>query len=431
MGMRAGWLPAVAMAAALFALATPAHSQVRVPSISVPTAPLPTVVRDAGTLATGTVGAVVADARRLTIERLLKDNHAVLDRDPRGNPIVRDELVALLSADRAGAVAWPAGVRVLRRAPVASLDLELLVLSVPPGRSIHRLLKELRRSDAATVFDYNHLYLEVGTETTPSSAPAARAPAVADLTSAVVGMIDAGVDVTHASLHGATVVSWGCETPVPAAHGTAVASLIAGTDGAFHGAAPRARVFAADVFCGRPTGGAVDALAGAFGWLLERAVPVVNVSLVGPRNLALEMLVVHAQSAGQIVVAAVGNDGPAAPPLYPAAYRGVIGVTGVDSKRRVLLEANQGPQVSFAAPGADMVAAKVGGGYVEVRGTSFAAPIVAALLAERRTDVEAGCATCPVDLLAKQAIPIGGRSRGPVFGYGVVGEGARTAPERK
>ena len=48
-------------------------------------------------------------------------------------------------------------------------------------------------------------------------------------------------------------------------------------------------------------------------------------------------------------MAAVGNDGPAAPPLYPAAYAGVVGVSGITPARRALPEAAQGPQVMFTA----------------------------------------------------------------------------------
>ena len=44
-----------------------------------------------------------------------------------------------------------------------------------------------------------------------------------------------------------------------------------------------------------------------------------NISLVGPRNALIERAVSAAQRRGVILVAAVGNDGPAAPPLYPAA----------------------------------------------------------------------------------------------------------------
>ena len=69
----------------------------------------------------------------------------------------------------------------------------------------------------------------------------------------------------------------------------------------------------------------------------------------------------------------------------PAAYDGVIGVTAVDGKHRVLIEACRGKQVDFAAPGADVSAAarRRPSYYAPVRGTSFAAPLVAGLLARR------------------------------------------------
>ena len=120
-------------------------------------------------------------------------------------------------------------------------------------------------------------------------------------------------------------------------------------------------------------------------------VPVINVSLVGPPNRVLEGVVQRVIAGGHIVVAAVGNDGPAAAPLYPAAWPGVVGVTGVDARRRVLVEAERGAQVKFAAPGAQMAAAKSPSGYTLVRGTSFAAPIVAGLLALNLSDSGQGC----------------------------------------
>ena len=48
---------------------------------------------------------------------------------------------------------------------------------------------------------------------------------------------------------------------------------------------------------------------------------------------------------------------------------------------RALREAGRSTHLDFAAPGADLVAALPGKGYTPVRGTSFAAPFVAARLA--------------------------------------------------
>jgi subtilisin family serine protease len=242
-----------------------------------------------------------------------------------------------------------------------------------------------------------------------------------------VGLIDDGVDGHHAALDAVKVHPHGCAgAALPALHGTAVASLIAGHANHFQGAAPGAELYAADVFCGRPTGGEVDDVAEAFAWLMHEQVPVINVSLVGPPNRTLESVVAGAVSRGYLIVAAVGNDGPAAPPLYPAAWPGVVGVTAVDARHRVLPEAERGPQVKFAAPGADMAAARTPRGYALVRGTSFAAPIVAGLLAQALHSPDRASAEEALTGLERRAQHLGAPGLDPSYGYGLVG--AELAP---
>jgi subtilisin family serine protease len=135
----------------------------------------------------------------------------------------------------------------------------------------------------------------------------------------------------------------------------------------------------------------------------------------------LARIVASLTARGYAIVAAVGNDGPAAPPLYPASYPRVIGVTGVDAQHRVLLEAARGAQVMFAAPGADMAAGGPAGAYVAVRGTSFAAPIVAALLAQRLSQPDASSAAAAVQALAQGAIDLGPPGKDLTYGYGLLG----------
>ena len=203
-----------------------------------------------------------------------------------------------------------------------------------------------------------------------------------------------------------------------------------GRDAHFAGAAPGAVLYAANVYCGRPTGGAVDAIVAAFAWLAGEHVPVINVSLVGPPNVLLQRVVQRVIARGSLIVAAVGNDGPAAPPLYPAAYPGVIGVTAGDAGRRVLFEAERGPQVMFAAPGAGIDAARVPRGLAAVRGTSFASPLVAGLLALRLRRPDPAAARAAVKSLVRRAIHLGPPGRNPVYGYGLIAAGRPAHPGR-
>jgi subtilisin family serine protease len=222
-------------------------------------------------------------------------------------------------------------------------------------------------------------------------------------------------------LSGVTIVRHGCDgANFPAPHGTAVASLLVGQGDGFESVIPGATVYASDIFCGHGAG-SLSLLALALDWMAREKIPVVNVSLVGAKSVLLTALVRAMTSRGFLLVAAVGNDGPTAPPLYPASYPDVVGVTGVDGKRRVLPEACRGEQVDFAAAGADIKAAAVGGGFEEIRGTSFATPIVAGLLARSLEAPDPAGAREALAALESTALDIGNNGRDPSYGKGLVG----------
>jgi subtilisin family serine protease len=246
-----------------------------------------------------------------------------------------------------------------------------------------------------------------------------------------VGLVDGGVDRRHPALRHAAGGSFGCGgSAVPSEHGTAVASLLVGRDRGFEGAAVKAELFVADVYCDKPDGGSAEEVVRALAWMARERVAVVNVSLVGPQNRLLEQGVAALVKRGHLLVAAVGNDGPAAPPLFPASYAGVVGVTGVNASRRVLPEAAQGPQVMWSAPGADMAVARSGGGYGVARGTSFAAPLVAGLLAAELRVPDVVAAAAAVEKLATGAVDLGAPGRDPVYGRGFIAEDLRVVPEQ-
>jgi Subtilase family len=369
------------------------------------------------------------EAHKLRIRDLLHRYPRVIEADPDGNPIVRDEVLALAPSDAALAREESAGFSVVRVRALAGLGIRLLILQPPAGTTTARALEDLRRLDPAGTYDFDHIYMDsadaaeaaggTGPQGSPAPAAATAGAPVSKIT--VLGLIDGGVDAGQPLFHGARIHQHGCAgAEVPSEHGTAVASLMIGRAAQFAGAAPGALLYAADVYCGRPTGGAVDAIATAFAWMVQEGVPVINVSLVGPPNALLQQVVDRVLAEGSLIVAAVGNDGPAAPPLYPAAYPGVIGVTAVDAKRRVLFEAERGPQVMFAAPGADIEAARLPQGLAAVRGTSFAAPLVAGLLARQLQRPDPESARLALKDLIGRAIHLGPSGRNSLYGYGLV-----------
>lgn len=388
-------------------LVSAAHAQISVPTVRLPALPqvplASTVAEDARTDLRR-----LEDVRQLAVRDLIRRNRTVIQADRNGAAIVRGEIVAVSPEQGVIDAAVAAGFIVVRTRVLEGLDAQLVVLGVPHGMDTLRALDELRSLAPSTQFDLNHIYSSSGGAVNSS-------PVQARVTSVGVGklgLIDSGVDAAHPVFGDVLIHQHGCPTPVPEAHGTAVASLMVG---------PGAELYAADVYCGAPTGGAADAVAEAFSWLAHEHVPVINVSLVGPPNVTLETVVRLIIARGHLVVAAVGNDGPAAPPLYPASYPGVVGVTGVDAHRRVLFEAGRGPQVRFAAPGTDISAAKSVRTFEVVRGTSFAAPIVAGLLAARLPAPDPTGAQRAIEELARDAIDLGAAGPDPVYGFGLVG----------
>lgn len=363
--------------------------------------------------------------------RMVRQSNGALELDPNGWPTVRGEIVAVDLSAQARDRALAEGFTVIREERLADLEMTVVVLAPPRGRSLRQGVERLKRIDPDGAYDYNHVHAPAGEMDDGAVAvePAVLSAAPPQASGRRIGLIDTGVDASHPSLAGVRVVQRGfAGTATPGRHGSAVASLLAGQAGGFSGAAPGATLYAADVYGSGAAGGSAEGLARALSWMAENNVPVINVSLVGPRNAVVEAAVRRLTARGHIVVAAVGNDGPAAPPLYPASYPGVVGVTGVNARDRVLPEAGRGSQVDFAAPGADMAAAAMGGGYTGVRGASFASPLVAGLLSARLPQPNVGRAQAAVSGLAGEARDLGARGADPVYGQGLVGGSLRVAP---
>ncbi|MFD0585580.1 S8 family peptidase [Dactylosporangium darangshiense] len=150
--------------------------------------------------------------------------------------------------------------------------------------------------------------------------------------------------------------------------------------------------------------------------------PIINLSLGGytlddrPPVLLTAALAGLLGSGDRVVVAAAGNDGQHDRPFWPAAYAGtsapwrrrVVAVAAHDG-RRICEWSNTGTWITLAAPGADVVSTFVHhedfpDGWARWSGTSFAAPFVAAAIADALP--EAGSAR-----LAAEAVVAGSDRR--------------------
>lgn len=321
----------------------------------------------------------IADARRARLDALIRTNRQTLERDSDGQPVRRAALVAVDPDPASLALAQRTGFRIVRDERQPELGMRMVTLAAPKGQNIRDAFKQLRRIAPAMQVDFDHIYEPAG----GSLMPVAGALAASQLPrpGTRIAMIDGGV-ASHPALARASIEQRGFAGGAqPTGHGTAIGSLLVGSHGPFQGAARGSQLFVADVYGGNPAAGSATTIVRALAWAASKRPAVINISLVGPANRPLERAIGALRARGIPVVAAVGNDGPAAPPQYPASYAGVIAVTGVDGNARALREANRSLHLDFAAPGADLVAALPGQGYTPVRGTSFAAPLVSARLA--------------------------------------------------
>lgn len=327
-------------------------------------------------------GAAKPDEARAKRAAFARAHPDLVEIDEQGWLVARGRVVALSPSLETLKRAQAAGFQVSSEGDLGDLGDRVVVLAAPSGLNAREALKRLTEMDPTGRFGLDHLFEPNGAATKPIPGGAAGAASSSAPSRVRVGMIDTGVALGSPALMRAGITqeafAEGAATPRP--HGTAVASLIVGQAAGFRGAAPGARLYAADVFGAGPVGGSTVSIARGLAWMTKNRVPVVNLSLVGPDDAILRRVVETMVRRGYLIVAPAGNDGPAAPAAYPASYPGVVSVTAVDARGRVLPEAGRPLHIEFAAPGADMAAASLDG-YAEVRGTSYAAALVTGGLA--------------------------------------------------
>ena len=129
------------------------------------------------------------------------------------------------------------------------------------------------------------------------------------------------------------------------------------------------------------------------------------------------------------IVCAAGNDGERGV-AYPAAYRECLAVAAYDKDSNTAKFSAVGPEVDFAAPGVDIVSTWLNDDFKTIKGTSFAAPYVAGVVAlmlskHRKQEKLTGKNDCktPAQVkihLAKYAKDAGKPGHDPNFGFGII-----------
>ncbi|PWR18629.1 S8 family serine peptidase [Zavarzinia aquatilis] len=284
----------------------------------------------------------------------------------------------------------PFDVVVIEDRELQALGLHVVRLRTLPPISTEETLAALRLAFPDALVSRNHLYRPEkfdgpsGTDAPPGLSNWHRRltrwseEAAACARGRAIGVIDTlllkgEADLAGIEIESRTTTDAGYEASLDA-HGSYVVSLLAGPN---IGVVPGARVFhaAAVEGVGRGVYASATSIATALDWMVGNRVAVVNVSLAGPDNPLLHRAIQIAATRGTLLVAPVGNQGPAADTAYPAAYPEVVAITATDRLNRVWQGASKVAAPAIAAPGAGLHI-----GRATVSGTSYASPLAAGAL---------------------------------------------------
>ncbi len=351
-----------------------------------------------------------------------------IELDKNGLEAALNEWIIIADPGEFGAIR-SIGMTIDRIEPLEGLGLAVARVQTQGNLSLDQTQAAISAVAPSAEIDLNHIYR-------PSRSKSSRRKGLAPKTllklpsgftgkGQKIGVIDTAVNLNHpvfeaANIHTADFVERKLERPRD--HGTAVLSILAGQSQDYAGLLPDAEYYAASVFFKTKDGGrtaTTDSLVKAISWMKEKNVSVINMSLTGPPNRVLKRAIDAAVTRNTVVIAAVGNEGPNAPPLYPAAYTDVIGVTAVSDSKKVYRLAGRGDHVDFSAPGVKLRHAAKSKAYKTSSGTSMAAPFVTAVIVSSAA-TDNIFSDGFIDKLKSMAEDLGAVGFDPVYGHGLI-----------
>ena len=256
-----------------------------------------------------------------------------------------------------------------------------------------------------------------------------------------IAVIDSGVNAAHEDLAAADITGYnflGNEPYADAAaygddagHGTLVCGILAATAGndvGTEGLVPDASLLMLRCFSvlggsANAGSGAKDTIRRAVEYAVEADVDVLNMSIGGtkPSLQELEPVFRQAADAGILLIASVGNSGGTTQ-YYPAAFDCVTGVGWLTQDGTISPSSQHNATVFVAAPGQDMYGPdwRTTDGYRTDSGSSFAAPVVAAMAAMAKQADPAIATEAFRVLLSQSSRDLGEPGRDDVYGFGAV-----------
>jgi minor extracellular protease Epr len=321
----------------------------------------------------------------------------------------------------------------------AGLKLSLLRFTVPDNLDSKQALSFYLPEPVAATLDRNHVYqaqsalniaqtisqanVQTQSEAQPKSRLSNLSFCADDLR---IGMVDSAVDQNHPAFNYANITAKSFlsgNVKSPTLHGTAVASVLVGKVDNQAALLTGAHLYSGEVFYRQSDyaqGATLNAIIEAINWLIEEHVNVINMSLAGPDNAILKAVINAALEQGVFIIAAAGNEGPAAAAVFPAGYQDVIAVSAIDQNQQPYRWSNQGSHIDYAALGVNVLTAQSQDRTGRESGTSMAAPVVSAALACTVASIPELSRSQILSALAAKAIDLGPIGKDPIFGLGAI-----------
>ncbi|MBV8503171.1 MAG: S8 family serine peptidase [Paucibacter sp.] len=269
--------------------------------------------------------------------------------------------------------------------PLAEVDCFVMRLAAEDPRSLEQVAVEIEADKTVAWAQPVNEFRAHGTADEPlyATQPAAGQWHLAALHELATGrgvkvaVIDSGVAAEHPDLTGQLSLNENFVEDrafAPEQHGTAVAGIIAARNDngqGIAGVAPGARLLGLRACWQQGNGETLCnslSLARALQAAVTNGAQVINMSLGGPRDRLLGVLIDQAMARGASVVAALGRS---AADSFPASHPGVLAV-------------GAGPPLpagAVQAPGRDVPSTAANGGWTLVTGSSFSSAHAAGLLA--------------------------------------------------